>query len=222
MGGVAMAAAIEAAERSTEQPLLWSTMHYISGGALGDIIDIQVDKSGGGRSISQVGVRLSTQSRLLQTLAASLGGRTGYTDKQFVQMPDVLSPDACPEKDDNTFANDGNLLSQFERRTAFECPETGTEHMWIRPKFETEINAALLAITSDFILGAHRASRGGTSLDNTLRIHNLQPTSWILCATTMSGISNGSIQGVQYQFAENGTLLSTSSQTGLLPRTPNP
>ena len=217
-----MATAIEAAEQTTGKPLLWATIQFVSGGALGDDIDILVEQLGGGRSVSQVRVTLSRDGHTLQTLSAALGGRIGFSDQQFVQIPDVPPPTDCPLKEDHAFENPDNLLSQFERRTAHEYADAGTEHMWIRPISGTPVSAALLGITSDFILGAHPVSRSGTSLDNTLRIYSTIPTEWILCVTKMSGISNGTIFGVQHQFAENGTLLSTSSQTGLLPRTPNP
>lgn len=221
MGGVAMAAAIEAAERFTGKSLLWATIQFLSGGKLGDHIAIQIEQMGGGRSVAQVVVRLSAGGKILQHVSAALGGRSGFGDSQFALMPDVPAPEKCPIKKDNAFSNLNNLMSQFERRTAFECSESGIEHMWIRPTFDTEITAAMLGITSDFILGAHRQTRGGTSLDNTLRIHSTQPTEWILCSAQISGFSNGTASGVLRQFTQGGTLLSTSSQTGLMPRVPN-
>lgn len=216
-----MAAAIEAAERFTDKSLLWATIQFLSGGKLGDQIEISVEQMGGGRSVAQVGVRLMAEGKLLQHVSAALGGRTGFSDSQFAIMPDLPAPEECPIKNDDAFLDQNNLISQFERRTALECSETGIEHMWIRPMFETEITAAILGITSDFILGAHRQTRGGTSLDNTLRVHSRRATEWILCSAQISGFSSGTASGVLYQFAQDGTLLSTSSQTGLMPRVPN-
>jgi acyl-CoA thioesterase len=79
----------------------------------------------------------------------------------------------------------------------------------------------LLALTSDFFLGAHCLTRGGTSLDNTFRLNALAETDWILCSTRLASFSNGAVHGSQCQFAQDGTLLSVSSQTGLLPRNPH-
>jgi acyl-CoA thioesterase len=59
MGGVAHAAAIEAAEIVSGKPLLWSTIQFVNAGLLNQSIDIQVELLGGGRSISQVLVTLT-------------------------------------------------------------------------------------------------------------------------------------------------------------------
>ncbi|MEP1143824.1 MAG: acyl-CoA thioesterase domain-containing protein [Henriciella sp.] len=218
MGGVAMAAAIEAAIEVTGKPLLWATIQFVSGGALGDAVEIEVEHLGGGRNVAQVGASLSVGDRRLQYMSAALGGRAGYADQQFVQMPDVPPPEDCLPMPAHAMGNPENLVSRFERRAVFECSETGVEHLWIRPTFKTEMSASLLSIVSDFFLGAHVLSRAGTSLDNTLRIHALEPTNWILTSTHMAGTSNGTMFGTQHQFTQDGALLSTSSQTGLLPR----
>jgi acyl-CoA thioesterase len=148
---------------------------------------------------------------------AALGARPGNS-RQFIQMPKVDSPKNCPKKDDPLIQTDGNLICEFDRRTALEDPDAGLEYMWIKPIRDIPITSGLLALTSDFMLGAHRNTRGGTSLDNTLRIFSVEPTDWILCVTQMSGFREGVAMGVTHQFTEEGCLLSTSSQTGLLPR----
>ncbi|WP_422024828.1 acyl-CoA thioesterase [Pyruvatibacter mobilis] len=219
MGGVAMAAAVAAAEEATGKPLLWATMQFVSGGMLGDRVDIDVDPRGG-RNIVQVGVTSRVEGRLVQDMVAALGARDGFPETRFIEMPEVAAPAACSPKPDDKFAQDGNMLAQFERRTAFEDNSTGAEYMWVRPVARSQVTAPLLALTSDFFLGAHPLSRGGTSLDNTVRLHALRQTEWILCATQLSAIGNGAIHGTMLQFAEDGTLLATSSQTGLLPRLP--
>lgn len=53
MGGVAQAAAIEAAEIVSGKPLLWSTIQFVNAGLLNQSIDIEVELLGGGRSINQ-------------------------------------------------------------------------------------------------------------------------------------------------------------------------
>ena len=217
-----MAAAVEAAEKFTEKPLVWATTQFISGGMLGDKVKIEVEQLGGGRTISQVRVVNSVGDRLLQHTTAALGGREELREHQFVKMPDVRAPQNCSFREDNPFDKDDDLASRFERRSAFECEVTGVEHMWVRPTGNVAIQASMLGITSDFILGAHEMHRGNhraaKSLDNTLRIYAIQPTEWILCVSHISGFVNGVAHGVMYQFAEDGTLLATSSQTGLLPR----
>lgn len=217
MGGVAQAAAIEAAEIVSGKPLLWSTIQFVNAGLLNQSIDIEVELLGGGRSISQVLVTLTADGTILQTMSGALGGRQG-TERQFVSMPTVAAPEDCSIKTDLDHNNDQDLIAQFERRIAIEAPHDGLGAMWIRSKDSHPISAGLLAITSDFMLGLHPESFRGTSLDNTFRVFSTVPTEWILCVTQMSGFRDGAAMGVTHQFTQDGQLLSVSSQTGLLPR----
>jgi len=220
MGGVAQAAAIEAAEIVADKSLLWSTIQFVNAGLLNQSIEIEVELLGGGRSISQVLVTLTADGTVLQTMSAALGGRQG-TEHQFVSMPMVAAPEDCSIKTDLDHNNDQDLIAQFERRIAIERPDEGLGAMWIRSKDALPITAGLLAITSDFMLGLHPESFRGTSLDNTFRVFSTHPTQWILCVTQMSGFRDGAAMGVTHQFAQDGQLLSVSSQTGLLPRSEN-
>ncbi|MEO1188008.1 MAG: acyl-CoA thioesterase domain-containing protein [Pseudomonadota bacterium] len=218
MGGVAFAAAIQALETDCDKPLLWATIQFSSHGMCGDEITIQIDPARGGRTITQSSATLTTHDRILQKVMAALGAREGGFDQQFVSMPDVLPPMQCPEKPLDTFAQPGNLLDQFDRRIAVQDDDLGLEYLWVRPRFETPRSAALLALIADFFLGAHSCTQGGTSLDNTFRIHTAKPTEWVLNAVQLNGIRRGAVSGSILQFAEDGTLLSSGSQTGLLPR----
>ena len=217
MGGVAQAAAIEAAEIVADKPLLWSTIQFVNAGLLNQSIDIEVEVLGGGRSISQVLVTLTADGTVLQTMSAALGGRQGI-ERQFVSMPTVAAPEDCSIKTDLDHNNDQDLIAQFERRIAIEAPDDGLGAMWIRSNKALPMTAGLLAITSDFMLGLHPESFRGTSLDNTFRVFSTRPTEWILCVTQMSGFRDGAAMGVTHQFTQDGQLLSVSSQTGLLPR----
>ena len=217
MGGVAQAAAIEAAEIVSGKTLLWSTIQFVNAGFLNQSIEIEVELLGGGRSISQVLVTLTADGTVLQTMSATLGGRQGI-ERQFVSMPTVAAPEDCSIKTDLDHNNDQDLIAQFERRIAIERPDEGLGAMWIRSNDGLPITAGLLAITSDFMLGLHPESFRGTSLDNTFRVFSTRPTEWILCVTQMSGFRDGAAMGVTHQFTQDGQLLSVSSQTGLLPR----
>ena len=220
MGGVAQAAAIEAAEIVSGKTLLWSTIQFVNAGFLSQSIEIEVELLGGGRSISQVLVTLTADGTVLQTMSAALGGRQGI-ERQFVSMPTVAAPEDCSIKTDLDHNNDQDLIAQFERRIAIERPDEGLGAMWIRSNDGLPITAGLLAITSDFMLGLHPESFRGTSLDNTFRVFSTRPTEWILCVTQMSGFRDGAAMGVTHQFTQDGQLLSVSSQTGLLPRSEN-
>ena len=217
MGGVAQAAAIEAAEIVSGKPLLWSTIQFVNAGLLNQSIDIEVELLGGGRSISQVLVTLIADGTVLQTMSGALGGRQG-TEHQFVSMPQVAPPEDCPVKTDLDHNNDQDLIAQFERRMAIEAPDEGLGAMWIRSKDSHPITAGLVAITTDSMLGVQPESLRGTRINNTHRVFSTVSTEWILCVTQMSGFRDGAAMGVTHQFTQDGQLLSVSSQTGLLPR----
>ena len=217
MGGVAQAIAIDAAEMATNKPMLWSTIQFNAAVRNHQLIDVDTSLQSGGNSLSQVRLDISADGKPVQSMFAALGARPGIS-RQFIQMPEVDSPKNCPKKYDPLIQTDGNLICEFDRRTALEDPNAGLEYMWIKSIRDIPITSGLLALTSDFMLGAHRDTRGGTILDNTLRIFSAEPTDWILCVTQMSGFREGVAMGVTHQFTEEGRLLSTSSQTGLLPR----
>ena len=117
MGGVAQAAAIEAAQIATDKTLLWSTIQFVNAGLLNQSIEIEVELLGGGRSISQVMVTLTADGTVLQTMSAALGGRQGV-ERQFVSMPTVAAPKECSIKTDLDHNSDQDLIAQFERRIA--------------------------------------------------------------------------------------------------------
>jgi len=218
MGGVAMATHVDALERHFARPLFWATIHFLNHGLLGEPMELNVQAVSGGRSVAQAMSEMRRGDTVLHRTIAALGARDGEPDKPFIAMPNVPPPQDCPDKQDDAMAANGNLLNLLERRVALEDSAAGIEHMWIRPLFDTRIDAAYLALVSDFFLGAHVRTRRGTSLDNTFRLINLVETDWLMMVTQISSFTRGAAHGNVYIFAEDGTLLAMSSQTGLLPR----
>ena len=53
----------------------------------------------------------------------------------------------------------------------------------------------------------------GRSLDNTIRMVQLEETEWVLCDIRMDALVNGYAQGTAYMWSERGTLLATASQS---------
>lgn len=51
------------------------------------------------------------------------------------------------------------------------------------------------------------------SLDNTLRVVRLVPTTWVLCDIRIEAVIAGYGQGVAYLWSEDGTLLGIASQS---------
>ena len=218
MGGVAMAAAVDALEHTTGKPLLWATIQFVSHGLLGNELEINTEILGGGRNIKQARASIRHGGELLQSVSAALGRRDSEVEETFLTAPDAPPPLDCPLRPQDPMANSDNLMAQFERRIAMKSDDTGEEWMWIRPTQEMPFSAGLISLISDFFLGAHTKTHRGTSLDNTIRMFARPQTEWILCRTQMSGFKHGVAHGMQHHFSENGELIAISSQTGLLPR----
>ena len=218
MGGAAMATHVDALERYFEKPLLWATTQFLSHGMLANDLTLDVKQIGGGKNVVQAEAVMRRGDEVLHRTIAALGARGDDPDCAFVTMPDVKNPDACPHKPEDAMASEQNLIGRFDRRTAFEDNDAGIEYMWIRGRDRMKIDAAYLALISDFFLGAHERTRRGTSLDNTFRLISTQQTDWILAVTQISSFTRGAAHGTMHMFAEDGSLLATSSQTGMLPK----
>jgi acyl-CoA thioesterase len=80
-----------------------------------------------------------------------------------------------------------------------------------------EPSAATLAVIGDYVSGGVSQPLGvrtmGRSLDNTLRVVRLVPTTWVLVDIHMHALVNGFGHGLAHLWAEDGTLLATASQS---------
>jgi len=92
--------------------------------------------------------------------------------------------------------------------------------MWIRAVEPMEMSSGLLAVIADYVPGAIRVAldepAGASSLDNTLRVVRIKPTEWVLCDTQIFAIAAGFVRGRMHIFAQDGTLLATASQSGIV------
>ena len=97
--------------------------------------------------------------------------------------------------------------------------ENGRSALWFKIPDELQIDAGVLAILGDFVpFGTHTALPAGatgglTSLDNTIRVVDLVPTTWVLLDVQIYSVANGFSQGIVHLWAEDGTLLATASQS---------
>ncbi len=217
MGGVGMAAGLEALQAVTERPLRWATGQFQAGAGPDRAVDIEVVTLAAGRSVTQASATLRQGERTILTIAAALGDQDHPSAQQFLTLPDLPPPEACPVKVD-PFGGPDSLLYQFDRRTAAQSNDAGMERLWFRPLSAAPWDVGQIAIVADFLLGAHTVSAGGTSLDNTLRVHGMPSTEWVLADTQISGWSRGFVHGATALFSMDGTLIATGSQTGILRR----
>lgn len=220
MGGACLAAAIDALELASGMPLLWSQIQFLSPTQGVEELVIDCEQIGGGRSIGQWQARIRAGERTVSIVSAALGAREPSEQRIFAQMPDVPGPDECELKPPDPNGSDANLIGQLERRTAREDNDRGIEAIWSRFAAGFDNDVCVIAMISDFFLGAHPCTRTGSSLDATLRFIQSAPPGWVLSVTEMAAFDRGTAHGSARHFAEDGTLLAISSQTGVLPRVP--
>lgn len=224
-GGVGLAAAISAMERTTGRPLIWATAQYLSYAKPPSIVDLDVTAPAVGKYNSQARVTGHVGDKEIFTVNAALGARPSDLAGQWLAMPDVPRPEDC-EPSTHWRAAEYGVHSRIEVRTVKGRygadrdgnPEgDGRSLMWIRPRERFAIDAPMLAIMADHVpsgIGnALGKNAGGNSLDNTLRIRRIVPTEWVLCDIRIHGVYGGFGHGAMYLFAQDGELMATASQS---------
>ncbi len=220
MGGVALAAAIDAMELASELPILWANVQFLSPTQHAEELTINCEQCGGGQSVGQWLAEIYVNSRPTHRISAALGAREPSEREIFAIMPEMPGPDGCPPKSIGRFGSVGSLYDQVEMRIAQSAPERGYEAVWTRNTSGFANDAGWLATVSDFFLGAHPRSWGGSSLDATFRFIQSAEPGWVLSVTEVAAFDRGIAHGSARHFSEDGALLAISSQTGVLPRTP--
>lgn len=220
MGGVALAAAVDAMEIASEQPLLWSNIQFLAPTTHAEELVIRCEQCGGGQAVGQWLAEIYVNGRFTHRVNAALGAREPSEQTIFAEMPDVPGPDQSLPPEVEHWSGPGSLIGQFEMRLALQDSDNGRQAMWSRSTADFKPDAGWLAIVSDFFLGAHPETRGGSSLDDTYRfIQSAQP-GWVLSVTELAAFDRGIVHGSARHFSEDGKLLAISSQSGVLPRIP--
>jgi acyl-CoA thioesterase len=236
-GGVGMAAAIQALERTCERPLAWATAQYLSHAGPPQVVDLDVWTPAVGRSTTQARVIAHVGDKEILTVNAALGrSESSPWSKAWVEFPDVPRPQNCAMTD-HWRGDEGGVHGQIEMRIARGAygfntggappAADGRLIMWMRPKDGQDIDASTLAIFADHVpsgIGnALGVNAGGSSLDNTIRILRLVPTEWVLADIAIHGVHGGFGHGAMRLFAEDGQLMATASQSCIVRlHTPEP
>lgn len=230
-GGVGLASAIRALERTTGRPVIWATAQYLSYTKPGEIVDIDVVVPKEGKNITQARVLGHVQDREIFTVNAAVGSRGKEHDHQWVTMPVVPPPEECErmprfgretEQDLHPRMNVRVAKGRYgESRNNTGLSADGHAVLWARPMDpDTVIDAAMLAVIADFVPGAtgHALGKqaGANSLDNTIRVRRIVPTDWVCCDIQIHGIHDGFVHGDARLFAQDGTLMAIASQSGIL------
>lgn len=225
-GGVGLASAIAAMERTCERPVVWATAQYLSYARPGSVVDLDVWVPVSGKYNTQARVIGHVDDKEIFTVNAALGARPSPVSHQWVTMPDMPPPEACERS--LLWGDQGeNLNSRLEVRVApgryGSGPRDGTLSadgrlvMWIRTIEDYAVDSSVLAIFADYVPSGVGAALGrpggGNSLDNTLRIRRIAPTRWVLCDIMIQGIHGGFAHGDMRLFAQDGELMAMASQS---------
>ncbi|WP_370191031.1 acyl-CoA thioesterase [Qipengyuania sp.] len=219
MGGVALAAIVDSMELDSELPLLWAQVHFLGPTQHAEELAIEVEQCGGGQAVAQYAASASVNGRPTHRASGALGAREPSEQTLFAEMPDVPGPDAATAVEISHSAP-GGLPDQFDYRIALQDEARGLQAVWTRSRAEFAVDAGWLAIISDLFLGAHPATRGGSSLDAMFRFVQGCDPGWVLSVTELAAFDRGVVHGAARHFAADGRLLAISSQTGVLPRIP--
>ncbi len=227
-GGCGLGACLAALEEATGRTTVWATAQYLSFAPAGDVLDLEVTLAAEGRRVTQGRVVGTVGDREILTVNAAVGGPGSLAmDKVWATMPTVPDADDCPLRSLPNF-DSPTIFDQVEVRLAtgwsFEEIATGkaTEGLahsalWARVPGQLEPSAAMLAIFGDYLTGAVSQAVGervmSRSLDNTLRVIQLEPTAWVLCDNRIDSVVDGHAQGSAYLWSERGTLLAVASQS---------
>ncbi|MEL6542013.1 MAG: acyl-CoA thioesterase domain-containing protein [Pseudomonadota bacterium] len=220
MGGVAMAAAVDAMELASEMPLLWCSTQFLSPTQHAEELTIRCEQVGGGQSVGQWMADISVNGRPTHRISAALGAREPSEQTIFAKAPEMPAPEECKGPDSPRWGAPGTLQDQIDLRIASHDADTGHNAVWTRNLPEFTNDAGWLAIVSDFFLGGHPASAGGSSLDAMFRFIQSAEPGWVLTVTEFAAFDRGVVHGSSKHFSEDGRLLAISSQTGVLPRIP--
>lgn len=222
MGGVGLAAIIDAMELESKLPLQYAQVQFLSPTHHTEELQITCEQCGGGQSIAQYAGGASVNGRPTHRASAALGRRDPSNQTLFAAMPEVPAPAECPIRVPEG-QSVGSLTDQFEVRIAHADPDRGQQTIWTRSKAGFAADVGWIAIISDFFLGAHPlAASGGASLDAMLRFVQGAESEWVLSSIEFASFNGGVVHGSARHFAEDGRLLAISSQSGVLPRNPIP
>lgn len=226
-GGCGLGAATAAMEAVSQRPVVWATAQYLSFATVGEIMDLDVTIAVGGKRTSQVRAVGHVGDREILTVNAALGSKDIPISGQWRTMPQVPAPEDCPGRNEIVEETE-SIMARFNTRLALGTPwdefpgegvEDGRSALWVRLP-GVEMSAAALAILGDYIPFGISQIQGdwvpSNSLDNTIRVHRLVPTDWVLCDVRIDGVHQGFGYGSVYLWAEDGTLLATASQSAVL------
>ncbi|MBA3654040.1 MAG: thioesterase family protein [Actinobacteria bacterium] len=231
-GGAGLGAGIAVMEAAAGRPLVWATAQYLSFARPPEVLDLEATIAVEGRSVTQARVVGRVDDREILTVNGALGSRPQEeATGEWAVRPDAPPPEECPPRTRWRGMGDGDdISSRLDVRLAHGrsmdemdgTPGEGRHALWARMPDLLDMSAAALGILGDYVpSGISQAlglRAGGRSLDNTLRVARLVQTEWVLLDVRIHAVANGMGHGLVHQWAEDGTLLATASQSAIVRR----
>ena len=223
-GGCGLGAGLVALEEASGRSTIWATAQYLSYATTGSIVDYEVTLAVVGGHVTQGRAVARTDGREILTINAALGEPQRVPHEVWAKPPSVPRPDDCPERWLPVEATN-SILDRVDVRVAAGrlmsdldgTPGGPNSALWARVPGHLSPSAGTLAIFGDYGSGGASQPLGrptmGRSLDNTLRVVQLEPSEWVLCDIRMHAAVDGYAQGVAFLWSESGTLLATASQS---------
>lgn len=223
-GGVALAAAVEAMERSVGRPVIWANIQYHSFAVPMTRLMLETRMGGVGKRLTQARLTGSVADRTVITAQATLGAADDRFDRQWINAPSVTGWRDCPVvRDDRVYQTGINTQFEFrlaggrypDGRSFNETPGDGHVVLWVRPTDRYPIDRPMLAIIADYVsvavCDAIGCETGANSLDNTIRFSNRNCGNWVLADMRIEAIARGVAHGSLHLFSETGMLLATAN-----------
>lgn len=223
-GGCGLGAGLVALEAAAGRPTIWATAQYLSYATTGSIVDYEVTLSVVGSHATQGRAVARVDDKEILTVNAALGDAQQPVRAMWVEAPRVPRPETCPARW-LPVETTNSILDRVDVRVASGrifsemdgTPGGRTSALWARVPGHLSPSAGTLAIFGDYVSGGASQPFGrptmGRSLDNTLRMVQVEPTEWVLCDIRMHAAVDGYAQGVAFLWSERGNLLATASQS---------
>jgi len=227
-GGVLFGSALAVLEDHLQRPVIWSTIQFLGPLRPGEVLELNVEVPGPGRTISQARVVGRVGDREIFLASAALGLRDEPLDHAWDRAPEVLPPEDCETAKLWPHGQEpGTLLETLEMRIApgafaeaeptGRLADSGRVVFWMRARQDLPMDISVLALFADFtpyaLSKALGGGLGGVSLDNTLRVVRRVETDWILCDARIQGIRSGFAHGDIRLFARTGELMAIGGQS---------
>ncbi len=220
-GGSALASVVALLEHETERPLIQASAQFLASPTTNSLFEIILTRLQSGRSLSQAAASIMIEGKEAAIITASLGSRPSFGEFIWAVAPAVPPPETCPPVP-FVRMDEGDLHSQLDIRLAGDprVNPNGRAQFWIGYDGEGLVPAPFLTMIADYLPEAIHMNigrrAGAVSPDNVIRIVARAATPWLLCDIRLDAISNGLFHGRMAIYAQDGALLASANQSGVV------